>query len=84
MADIYSLQQAAGTLHRELSFDVDGRFATYEGVRAEERDGVLHLVVVLSTKSDGDPAGPGNDDQPGEVVPDAEPSPVPDIAGGDL
>ncbi len=49
MADIYELQQAAGTLHRELSFDVDGRFATYEGVRAEERDGVLHLVVVLST-----------------------------------
>lgn len=50
MADIYSLQQAAGTVHRELSFDVDGRFATYEGVRAEEVNGVLHLVVVLSTK----------------------------------
>ena len=56
MASVYDLQQAAGTVHRELSFDVDGRFVRYVGVSAAEVDGVLHLVVSLSEKADQPPA----------------------------
>lgn len=84
MADIYSLQQAAGTVHRELSFDVDGRFAAYEGVRAEEVDGVLHLVVVLSTRPDAAEHEGESSDTAADGAPVGLDPSVPDVAGGDI
>ena len=62
MATIYDLQAQAGDLHRELSFDVDGRFARVTGFSGTEVDGVLHLVVSLTTeREDAEPAEPAEE-----------------------
>ena len=56
MATIYDLQAAAGNVHRELSFDVDGRFVRYVGVSVTEgSDGVAHMVVALTEKPEEAP-----------------------------
>ena len=65
MPSLYELEQAAGTAHRELSFDVDGRFVHYVGVSVTEGDdGVLHLVVSLTEKSAEEPAAADEETAP--------------------
>lgn len=57
MATAYEFHDATGDEHTELSFDVDGRFATYEGLHVTiDDEGVKHLVVSLSVKGNDAPA----------------------------